>query len=109
MAFSTGCVATFNFLFLYLLMRRQLHGLESARLLVSLAKVVLACVPLAAVCAASRHWLFAAWPIQALAPKIAAMAVTVLVGVSAFAATGMLLRIDELKLLWAAVRRRLRR
>jgi putative peptidoglycan lipid II flippase len=109
LAFSTGCVATFNFLFLYLLMRRQLHGLESARMLASLAKVVLACIPLAAVCAASNHWLFAAWPTQALLPKIAAMTVTVVVGVGCFAATGMLLRIDELKLLWASVRRRLRR
>jgi putative peptidoglycan lipid II flippase len=109
LAFSTGCVATFNFLFLYVLMRRQLHGLESARMLASLAKVALACVPLAAVCAASNYWLFAAWPTQALLPKIAAMAVTVAAGVGAFAATGMLLRIDELKLLWASVRRRLGR
>src|ERR1700691_259356 len=39
LAFSTGCIATFNFLLLYALMRRQLDGLETRRMLVMLGKV----------------------------------------------------------------------
>ncbi len=56
LAFSTGCIATFNFLLLYALMRRHLGGLESGRMLAMLGKVVVAAAALAAVCAASSHW-----------------------------------------------------
>src|ERR1700681_3415709 len=64
LAFSTGCIATVNFLLLYALMRRQLKGLESRRMLVMLAKVAAAAAALAAVCAASSHWLLADWETQ---------------------------------------------
>ena len=43
LAFSTGCVATCNFLVLYVLMRRQLGRLETRRMLAMLAKVAVAC------------------------------------------------------------------
>src|SRR5271170_4527574 len=59
LAFSTGCIATFNFLLLYALMRRHLGGLESRRMLVMLSKVAAAATGLVAVCAASSHWLLA--------------------------------------------------
>ena len=39
LAFSTGCVATCNFLFLYALMRHRLGGLESRHMLATLGKV----------------------------------------------------------------------
>jgi putative peptidoglycan lipid II flippase len=109
LAFSTGCVATFNFLLLYFLMQHQLKGLESRRLLLVLAKVALACVPLIAVCAASTHWLLADWAHQALLPKIAALLVTVIAGAGLFAAGGILLHIEELKELRDAFVRRLKR
>jgi putative peptidoglycan lipid II flippase len=109
LAFSTGCVATFNFLLLYFLMQNQLKGLESRRLLSMLARLALASVPLVAVCAASSHWLLADWPHQALLPKIAALLVTVIAGVGVFAASGILLHIEELKELRDAFMRRLRR
>jgi putative peptidoglycan lipid II flippase len=109
LAFSTGCVATFNFLLLYFLMQSQLKGLESRRLLLLLAKVALAIAPLVAVCAASSHWLLADWQHQALLPKIAALLVTVIAGAGLFAAGGILLHIEELKELRDAFMRRLRR
>jgi putative peptidoglycan lipid II flippase len=109
LAFSTGCVATFNFLLLYFLMQNQLKGLESRRLLSMLAKLALASVPLVAVCAASSHWLLADWQHQALLPKIAALLVTVIAGAGLFAASGILLHIEELKELRDAFMRRLRR
>jgi putative peptidoglycan lipid II flippase len=109
LAFSTGCVATFNFLLLYFLMQKQLKGLESRRLLLMLAKLALAGVPLAAVCAASSHWLLADWQHEALLPKIAALLATVIAGAGVFAASGILLHIEELKELRDAFMRRLRR
>ena len=86
LAFSTGCIATFNFLLLYALMRAQLKGLESRRLLILLAKVAVASVALLAVCAASSHWLLADWRTQALLPKIAGLLATVVAGAGLFGA-----------------------
>src|ERR1700681_93110 len=47
LAFSTGCVATCNFLVLYVLMVRQLGGLESGRMLILLGKTAIAGAALA--------------------------------------------------------------
>jgi putative peptidoglycan lipid II flippase len=109
LAFSTGCVAAFNFLLLYFLMQSHLKGLESRRLAVMLAKVAVASASLIAVCAASSHWLLADWQHQAFIPKIAALLVTVMVGGATFAGMGILLHIEELKELRDAVMRRLKR
>jgi putative peptidoglycan lipid II flippase len=109
LAFSTGCIATFNFLLLYALMRRHLHGLESRRLLVMLGKVATAALALVAVCAASSHWLLADWETQAFLSKLAAVLLTVIVGALVFAGCGTALHIEELKDLQGALKRRLRR
>jgi putative peptidoglycan lipid II flippase len=109
LAFSTGCIATFNFLLLYTLMSRRLHGLESRRMLVMLAKVAVAAAALVAVCAASSHWLLADWATQPFLRKLGALLATVIVGVAVFAGCGVALHIEELKELQSAVKRRLRR
>ena len=109
LAFSTGCIATFNFLLLYLLMQSQLKGLETRRLLLLLLKVAVASAALVAVCAASSHWLLADWRVQSLWIKLPALLATVTAGAAAFAVCGVLLHIEELKELRDAVRRRLKR
>jgi putative peptidoglycan lipid II flippase len=109
LAFSTGCIATLNFLLLYLLMQHYLKGLESRRLLLLLVKVAVACGALVAVCAASSHWLLADWQEQTLWVKLSALLTTVIVGAAVFAGCGVLLHIEELKELRDAVRRRLTR
>jgi putative peptidoglycan lipid II flippase len=109
LAFSTGCIATLNFLLLYLLMQHYLKGLESRRLLLLLVKVAVACGALVAVCAASSHWLLADWQEQTLWVKLSALLATVIVGAAVFAGCGVLLHIEELKELRDAVRRRLTR
>jgi len=108
LAFSTGCVATFNFLVLYALMRRHLHGLESARMFALLAKLALATAALVAVCASSSHWLLADWASAHFIVKFAVLIGTVIAGMIAFAGCGVLLRIDELETLLATLKRRLR-
>ena len=109
LAFSTGCIATLNFLLLYLLMRFELKGLESRRLLLLLLKVAVASGALVAVCAASSHWLLADWREQSLWIKLPALIATVVAGAAAFAACGVLLHIEELKELRDAFMRRVRR
>ncbi len=107
LAFSTGLVASCNFLLLYALMRRHLQRLESARLCKMLAKVALASLALVAVCLASRQWLLADWAHAAFLPKLASLMVTVLAGIAAFVGAGMVLRIEELQELLLALRRRI--
>ena len=109
LAFSTGCIATVNFLLLYALMRKHLGGLESRRMLLMLVKVAVAAVALAAVCAASTRWLLADWQSQMFLTKLAFLLGTVIVGALVFAGCGIVLHIDEFKQLQHAIKRRLRR
>jgi putative peptidoglycan lipid II flippase len=109
LAFSTGCVATCNFALLYALMHRQLGGLESRHLLVTVFKTGIAGCALAAVCWASIHWLLADWATQAFWSKTLALLGTMLVAGMAFLGVAALLEIEELQALAEAVRRRLRR
>ncbi|MDB6082393.1 MAG: virulence factor MviN [Gammaproteobacteria bacterium] len=109
LAFSTGCVATCNFLVLYVLMYRQLGGLESRRMLVLLGKTAIAGAAVAAVCAASTRWLLSDWAVQSFIRKASALFATVVAGGLTFTACGAALRIGELNELIDAVRRRLRR
>ena len=109
LAFSTGCIATVNFLLLYWLMSRQLKGLESRRMLIMLGKVILAAAALAAVCAASSHWLLGGWQTMSFLVRLGALLATICAGGAVFAAAGLALHIEELKELRLAVSRRLRR
>ena len=109
LAFSTGCIATVNFLLLYALMRRNLKGLESRRMCVMLGKVAVASTALIAVCAASSHWLLADWQTQPFLAKFSALIGTVIVGALVFAGCGAALHIEEIKELQGALKRRLQR
>jgi len=109
LAFSTGCIASINFLLLYALMRRQLHGLESRRMLKLLVKVAAAAAVMAAVCAGASHWLLGNWQTQPFLSKSAALLGIVVAGAAAFAVCGAALHIDELKELQRALQRRLKR
>jgi putative peptidoglycan lipid II flippase len=109
LAFSTGCVATCNFLVLYGLMYRQLGGLDVRLMLVLLAKTLAAGAALACVCLASTHWLLADWPTQAFVPKAVALCVTIVAGGAVFAVCAVALRIEELNELIVMFKRRVRR
>jgi putative peptidoglycan lipid II flippase len=109
LAFSTGCVATFNFLVLYALMHHRLRRLETLRMLAMLGKVAIAAGAMAAICWGSGHWLLADWATQAFISKLGWLLLTVLVGALVFLGCGVLLRIQELNTLGDALQRRLRR
>ena len=109
LAFSTGCVATCNFLLLYVLMYRQLHGLELGRMMVLLAKTAVAGAALAAVCAVSVHWPLAAWASQTFWYKSGLLFGTIISAGLVFLAVGTALRIEELQELTTQVKRRVLR
>jgi putative peptidoglycan lipid II flippase len=107
LAFSTGCVATCNFLVLYALMRRQLSRLETRRMLTMLLKVAVACLVLAAICWAALHAWLGHWQNQGFLTKTGELVLTVIAGGLAFLGCGLALRIEELQELAAIARRRI--
>jgi putative peptidoglycan lipid II flippase len=109
LAFSTGCVATCNFLILYALMHRHLQRLETRRLAALVFKVAVACAAMAAVCVASLQWVLSAWARHGFAWQLAVLLSTIGVAGGAFLAVGSALRIEELKELFTALGRRAKR
>ena len=109
LAFSTSCIATSNFLLLYLLMRGHLGRLESAAMLRMLAKLVLPSLALVAVCWGGLQLFFTGWPTQGVLPKLGGLAVVISVGAAAFFFCATALGIPELREITQAVKRRLLR
>jgi putative peptidoglycan lipid II flippase len=108
LAFSTGCVATCNFLVLYALMHRHLKRLEGRRMATLLLKVAIASAALGLVCWASEHWLLEGWVQQSFALRTASLLATIAAASGAFLWCGLRLRIVELRELQEALRRRRR-
>jgi len=109
LAFSTACVATSNFLILYLLMRAHLGRLESRALAALLARVALASLVLLAIAWGGAHWLLADWAVQRFWPKLASLTLVIGCAAVAFFLCASALGISEVQELRQAVRRRLRR
>jgi putative peptidoglycan lipid II flippase len=109
LAFSTGLVATCNFLLLYALMRHHLRGLESKRLFKTLVKVSLAGAAMAAVCALAMQTWLADWASAPPIGKTAKLLITIAVAGVVFLACGAALRIAELRELLGHLRERLSR
>ena len=109
LALSTACVATSNFLILYLLMRSHLGRLESRRMAVLLAKVALASAALVAIAWAGAHWLLANWAVQAFWPKCLGLLLVIAAAGAAFFSCANALGIGEVRDIATAARRRWQR
>jgi putative peptidoglycan lipid II flippase len=109
LALSTSCIATSNFLLLYVLMRGHLGRLDSGQMLRMLAKLVVPSLVLIAVCWGGLRLFFTDWPTQGLLPKLGGLAVVICVGAAAFFFCAMALGITELREIAHAVKRRLSR
>ncbi len=109
LAFSTACVATTNFLILYVLMRRHLGRLESRTMASLLAKLAAASAVLAVVCWAGAHFLLPHWATEHLWPKLGTLMGIIVVGAAAFFLCALAVGIEELKDISAALKRRLSR
>jgi len=108
LAFSTACVATSNFLILYVLMRTHLGTLESRAMLTLLGKIALATTCLLAISWAGGHYLLANWALQAFWPKLASLLLVIGAGAGAFFLAASALGIGEVREFTQALRRRLR-
>ncbi len=109
LAFSTACVATSNFLILYVLMRAHLGRLESRAMAALLARVALASLVLLAIAWGGGHLLLADWAVQRFWPKLASLTLVIGCAAAAFFLCASALGISEVEELKQAVRRRLRR
>ncbi len=109
LALSTACIATFNFLLLYVLMRKRLRLLETRAMLTLLLKLAVASTVLVAICWAGAHFLLADWATQPSWPKAGWLTATIVTGALAFLGCALALRIEELEQLRALLQRKLRR
>jgi putative peptidoglycan lipid II flippase len=109
LAFSTSCIATTNFLILYLLMRRHLGYLESGMMLRLLTKLAVASAVLAGVCWAGLHFLLVNWATEEFWMKLGALMVVIAAGAGAFFVCATALGITELREITHAVKRKLLR
>jgi putative peptidoglycan lipid II flippase len=108
LAFSTACVATSNFLILYVLMRRQLGTLESRAMLSLLGKIAVASSLLLGIAWAGGHFLLADWAVQAFWPKLVSLMLVIGCAAAGFFLCAGALGIGEVRELTQALRRRLR-
>lgn len=109
LAMTTSLVATTNFLILYVVMSRISSGLETKSLLALTARLVVAAVPMAAVCLAANHFLFAdpaKWPILL---RAAMVAVTIAAAAGVYFTAARLLGISEARETFSLISRRFRR
>src|ERR1700719_3709749 len=107
LAFSTSLVATVNFLLLYGLMRRHTRKLETPRMLSALAKILAAGLLLALVCWAANHFYLGSWEQLRLLQKSIALFTTIFAGVVIFFSAAYLLHVDEVRDVFALVRRKI--
>ena len=84
-----------NFVVLYVLMARHIHGLETRVLCVTLVKLVLAGAALAVVCVAAQRWMLADLAHMAFAPKLVGVLATIFVAAAVFGLAIYLLKVDE--------------
>src|SRR5882724_9784500 len=109
LAFSTSVVATINFLLLYALMWRQTRGLESRRMFAGLAKICLAGLLLALICWLANYCWLDAWEHLRFFERLFALFGTILVSAVVFFGTAFLLHVDEVRDVFALVKRKISR
>ncbi len=109
LALSTGCVALCNFCLLYWFMRREVAGMETRKLFLSLAKIFLASDALALVCWGGKWLLLERWETMGFLMRTSALGLTIGVGLAAFCAVASMLGLREMRDILGAVRGKLSR
>jgi putative peptidoglycan lipid II flippase len=109
LAFSTACIATTNFIVLFILMRRELGRFHSGALGSLSLRVGLAAAAMAAVCLASTQWLLPGWEVTGFWLRLAWLMGTIVVATAVFAVCATALKVSELTDITAAFKRRLKR
>jgi putative peptidoglycan lipid II flippase len=97
LALSVGLVAMINFLILYVMMAKHVHGLETRALCATLVKLAFSGAALATVCIAAQKWLFANLATMPFLPELVSVFATICVAASVFGAMVYLLKVDEIQ------------
>ena len=108
-AVPVACVASTNFIVLYVLMRQELGRFEFGALLSLTLRVALASAVMAAACLASTQWLLPDWAAKGLWLRLLWLLATIGVAAALFAISATALKVSELTAITAAFRRRLQR
>lgn len=106
---ATGCVATFNFLVLYALMRRATGQLETGKLFVTFAKLTLPTALLCGVCWYASQSLLAGWAGLPLWQQALWLTITIACAGAVFFLGAMLCRVEEVSALTEVAKRKLGR
>jgi putative peptidoglycan lipid II flippase len=109
LAFSTACIASTNFIVLFVLMRQELGRFHSGALVSLTVRVVAASAVMAGVCVASTHWLLPGWETVGFWLRLIWLFGTILVASAAFLVCAMALKVSELSAVTGALERRLQR
>lgn len=109
LALGTSIAALFNAIALFVLLRRQLGGLNESRLLSSFVRIVAASAAMGAVAMLMDRWLSKALPSPAIAWQIVRVAVDIGAAIATLAVAAWILRVHELNESLQMVFRRLRR
>lgn len=95
LALATSIAATFNFVMLFLILERRLKGLEVKAICVSVAKIILAVIPMGLICYYLSEVLFNDIPTANTLLNISRLVLTVGVGIIVFISTALLLGVEE--------------
>ncbi len=108
LALATACVATTNFVFLFLLMRRRARGLQGRRLALGLVRIALGAAAMGA-----AVWMSSRLVLSAFGPSFFGrsldLAISTPLGIAVLYAFCRLLKVDELDLARSAILSRFRR
>jgi putative peptidoglycan lipid II flippase len=107
LALGTGLAALFNAATLFWLLRRRLDGLDEARVLSSLVKILAASTTMAAAAWATEHYLSLAWPASHAIARLVRVGLAVSVGLATLAIAARLLRLSEFETAFGRVMARL--
>lgn len=106
LALSISVVAIFNFLLLFLFMRRRLSGIEGRGLFVTFAKVMLAAGVMGAVCWLVSRMIEARLGTASLLARLLDVGGAIVIGMLVFYVVARLLGVQELQQMTAALQRR---
>ena len=109
LALSTAVIAATNFLLLYITMSRIAGGLETGKMLATLAKLVPAVALLGAVAWAGNHWLLQGWSGFGLLHRAGLLGAVVAAAGGAYFLAANVLKVDEARQFVGIVKRKARR
>lgn len=109
LALSTAVIAATNFLLLYISMSRIAGGLETGKMLATVAKLVPAVALLGAVAWAGNHWMLKGWSGFGLIHRAALLGTVVAAAGGAYFLAANVLKVEEAKQFLGIVKRKARR